>query len=348
MDAKLLKLIATFFVAALSLGFTSCGGDDDDDNVKSRENNKLDVAVTGNISEVGINYAVISGIVNADKISATYSNMEFGVEVSINSDFNDSRRVAAGSLVSRDFSVEVTGLLQSTKYYYRTYVNIPSLTFVYYGSAKTFTTADSGSGSVSICSNSNHPHAIDMGAAGIWACCNVGANNPEDYGSYFAWGETSPKSDYSWETYKWGKKYDELTKYCNNSYLGKNGFTDTLTELVSDDDCATKNWGSNWQMPSSIQMEKLNNYCRSEWTHINGVAGRLFYASNGNRIFLPAAGYRYGYVVNSSHGDYWSSSLDTSYPVSVHRLVFNLDDVALDYFYGIDRCSGHTVRPVRR
>ena len=59
--------------------------------------------------------------------------------------------------------------------------------------------------------------AIDLGLpSGIkWASCNVGADNPEDYGNYYAWGEVLPKEDYSWDTYKYANGYrDKLTKYC--------------------------------------------------------------------------------------------------------------------------------------
>ena len=85
--------------------------------------------------------------------------------------------------------------------------------------------------------NSNNHEYVDLGLpSGLkWATCNVGATTPEEYGYYFAWGETQPKKNYDWTTYKYGTNYDQLTKYCNNSYWGKDGFTDNKTVLDPED-----------------------------------------------------------------------------------------------------------------
>ena len=97
-------------------------------------------------------------------------------------------------------------------------------------------------------SSPNEPQGdwVDLGLPSglLWATRNVGANSPEDYGNYFAWAETSPKSVYDWDTYiytcgNWG----DLTKYCDNSNYGCNGFTDNLTILQPGDDAATANYG---------------------------------------------------------------------------------------------------------
>ena len=119
-----------------TLSLSSCG----DDDISDGPNNTADVAVTGKVSEIGSNYAVINGVVNLDKITAAYNSIEFGVEVSTIDDFSNSRRVSVYSLVGRALSVKVTGLQQNTKYYYRTYVHPASLSFVYYGSVSSFTT----------------------------------------------------------------------------------------------------------------------------------------------------------------------------------------------------------------
>lgn len=119
-----------------------------------------------------------------------------------------------------------------------------------------------GEGVYLACPDGNHPHAIDLGlpSGTKWCCCNVGAGSPEEYGDYYAWGETEPKSEYSWSTYNWSKgSYDSMTKYCAQSRYGYNGFTDNLTELQSDDDAATANRGNAWQMPSLTQWQELIN-----------------------------------------------------------------------------------------
>ena len=199
------------------------------------------------------------------------------------------------------------------------------------------------------------PESVDLGlpSGTKWATCNVGAESPEDYGDYFAWGETQPKEDYSWSTYKWcnGSVY-ELTKYCQRSDLGYNGFTDTLTELLPEDDAATANWGSEWQMPSQSQLEELfnDNYTTTEWTKQNGVNGRKITSkSNGNTIFLPAAGC---WDLSSledvgSLGCYWSRTLHSAEPDAAYILTF--DDYGIDTdYHPYYRSSGLSVRPVRR
>ena len=192
----------------------------------------------------------------------------------------------------------------------------------------------------------NHEY-VDLGlpSGTLWATSNVGADTPEGYGDYFAWGETKPKSTYDWTTYKYANgKDDKLTKYCNESDYGYNGFTDKLTVLQSGDDAATANWGSDWCMSTKEQWEELRKNTTNKWTTQNGVNGLLFTASNGNSLFLPAAGYRW---IGEFHevglrGDYWSSSLNTDSPD--YAWYFDSDYYDMAY---IDRCSGHSVRAVR-
>ena len=131
------------------------------------------------------------------------------------------------------FSSTIEGLTPATTYYVRAYV--VSDHGLAYGNELLFTTGSSGSG--------GHVY-IDLGlpSGALWATCNVGADNPEDYGDYFAWGETQPKDSYSWDNYLYGSGYNQLTKYCYDSYYGYNGFADTLTVLLPEDDAVTANW----------------------------------------------------------------------------------------------------------
>ena len=191
---------------------------------------------------------------------------------------------------------------------------------------------------------------VDLGLPSglLWATCNVGANAPEEYGDYFAWGETQPKDTYNWSTYQYcNGSYNTLTKYCNNSSYGYNGFTDNLTTLLPEDDAATANWGGNWRMPTNEEFEELYNNTTVTWTQQNGVNGRLFTASNGNSLFLPAAGYYGGTCLSGAGTDgyYWSSSLGAGDPNLARRLRFYSGDC---YMYGNGyRSDGFTVRPVR-
>ena len=194
---------------------------------------------------------------------------------------------------------------------------------------------------------------VDLGlpSGTLWATCNIGASSPEDYGDYFAWGETtgrnSGKTNFAWSNYKYcNGSYNNLTKYCT---LSSCGTVDNLTELELSDDAAYVNWGSNWRMPSYDQITELinSNYTTTTWTTQNGVYGRRITSkSNGNSLFLPAAGYRYDTLINvaGSGGFYWSRTLDTGFPENARDLYFLPANVYTSANY---RCRGWSVRPVR-
>ncbi len=188
---------------------------------------------------------------------------------------------------------------------------------------------------------------VDLGLPSglLWATRNVGATSPEDYGDYFAWGETTPKSVYNRTTYIYfnGRLY-QLTKYCNNSDLGYNGFTDNLTILQPGDDAATANYGG--RTPTKEEWEELMNNTTSIWTTQNGVNGRLFTGTNGNSLFLPAAGFRLDSSLNfdGCNGLYWSSLLYTDSPYGAWEYDF---DSSYQSMGGSNRGEGLSVRAVR-
>ena len=177
---------------------------------------------------------------------------------------------------------------------------------------------------------------VDLGLSVKWATCNLGASKPSDYGHYYAWGETMVKAGYSWDTYKWGKE-NNITKY-NNS--------DRKTVLDPEDDVATAKLGSPWRMPTKDEINELIGGCTWKWTKKDGVEGYEVKGTNGNIIFLPAAGYRKGsksqYI--RKMGYYWSSSLsDVSGSVCARDLIF----YSYVQSWGFDnRCYGFQIRPV--
>ncbi len=186
--------------------------------------------------------------------------------------------------------------------------------------------------------NNNDPkndtkEAVDLGLSVKWATCNVGATSPEKYGNYYAWGETATKDSYSWNTYKYGSN---PTKY--NS-------TDTLTTLEAADDAATANWGGKWCTPTDGEWQELIEKCTWTWTRLNGVKGYEVKATNGNTIFLPAAGYRGIDCLNNAgyYGYYWSSSLDADGPSYARSARFRSGNVRRVYDH---RYYGQSVRPV--
>ena len=197
----------------------------------------------------------------------------------------------------------------------------------------------------SISNTTNDHEYVDLGLSVKWATCNVGANKPEEYGDYFAWGETQPKSTYNWSTYKWRNSSNTtLTKYNTSSDYGT---VDNKTTLDLSDDAARANWGGSWRMPTDAELTELREQCTWTWTTQSGVNGyKVTSDKNGKSIFLPAAGGRTDSSLNyaGSSGNYWSSSLDTDYPSSAaYGLHFNSGNV---YGYGSGRCNGFSVRPV--
>ncbi|MBR3487763.1 MAG: hypothetical protein IKH33_00425 [Bacteroidales bacterium] len=187
---------------------------------------------------------------------------------------------------------------------------------------------------------------LDLPSGLLWATRNVGATLPEDYGDYFAWGETQPKEIYDWSTYRYCNGHsDQLTKYCNDPSNGYNGFTDWLTTLQPGDDAATANYGG--RTPTKEEWQELANNTTRQWTTINGVNGWCFTGTNGNSLFLPAAGRRWGsslYYAGVS-GYYWSSSLLTDYPIYAWYFYYDSDGQSV---HGDLRDRGFAVRAVRQ
>ena len=186
--------------------------------------------------------------------------------------------------------------------------------------------------------------AIDLGLSVKWASCNVGATAPEEYGGYYAWGETSEKSDYSWDTYKYcNGTSTSMTKYCTSVAYGT---VDNKTTLEPTDDVATVKWGGNWRMPTGAEQDELINNCTWQWTSLNGVNGYRVTGPNGNSIFLPAAGSRLGAGPYSQgySGYSWSSSLSSSKGYRAYYLRFESKNFDRSDKY--DRYYGLTVRPV--
>ncbi|MBQ5363598.1 MAG: hypothetical protein IIU09_01245, partial [Bacteroidales bacterium] len=153
--------------------------------------------------------------------------------------------------------------------------------------------------------------------------------------------------DYSWSTYKWCMNGDgsQLTKYCNNSNYGYNGFTDYKIVLDPEDDAAAVNLGGSWRMATKAEQDELRSQCTWTWTTQNGVNGRLVTGPNGNSIFLPAAGLRNGTSLHDagSYGYSWSSSLNSGSPGRAYYVGFRSDDVG---WGSGSRYGGLSVRPV--
>lgn len=186
--------------------------------------------------------------------------------------------------------------------------------------------------------------AVDLGLSVKWAAYNVGAAKPEEYGGYYAWGETEEKENCSWSTYKWccGSS-TTLKKYSVDGYYG---VRDNNSILDPSDDVAHVKWGGKWRVPTTMEQRELLDNCSWQWTTLNGVCGYLVTSKiNGKSIFLPAAGVRDGgeVVYPGCGGCYWSASLcgdssDTAYFLCTYDVFFDWVN-----FY---RCAGFSVRAV--
>ena len=207
---------------------------------------------------------------------------------------------------------------------------------------------------------------VDLGlpSGTLWAKCNVGASSPEEYGDFFAWGETTGYSSanttdghaFNWANYSLCNGTNTtLTKYNNNSSYGT---VDNKTTLEATDDAATVVLGSEWRMPTGAEFDELltaypasttSGSKRRAWLadyNSTGVAGLAFYdASDNILLFLPAAGCRHDTSLygQGTAGDYWSSSLYESNAGYARDLLFDSDDSEMDFY---DRCDGFSVRPV--
>ena len=218
------------------------------------------------------------------------------------------------------------------------------------GSSVQFTIADVDSISFTVPATGHE--WVDLGLSVKWATCNVGATKPEEYGDYFAWGETEPQTTYDWNTYKWATATwdatDEfwdlatLTKYNTDSGYGT---VDNKTVLELADDAARANWGGKWRMPTDAEWTELLENCTWTWTTKNSVKGyEVKSKTNGNSIFLPAAGSRGdGDLLDAGYGNYWSSSLGAGSPDGAWGVYFGSGNV-----FGGDggRYYGQSVRAV--
>ena len=189
---------------------------------------------------------------------------------------------------------------------------------------------------ITTCPDDNHPHMIDLGlpSGTKWACCNVGASSPEEYGGYYAWGETEEKDYYDWSTYKYGRYWEDC------DYIGSN-------IAGTQYDVAHVKWGGSWRIPTVEQIHELYNNCSWKWKTNYGVKGQLVTGPNGEKIFLPAAGgvLSIGLFLEGSHGFCWSS---IPYPNQSEGSSYHLsfDSAGWGWNNGGNRMNGESVRPV--
>ncbi len=178
---------------------------------------------------------------------------------------------------------------------------------------------------------------VDLGLSVKWATCNVGANSPEEYGNYYACGETTTKDTYGYDNCS--------TCGLSTSELQSQGYIDNNGNLTAQYDAATANWGGDWRMPTFDELNELRTQCTWTWTTQKGVNGYKVTGPSGASIFLPAAGYRGGSSLNlsGSFGYFWSSTPYESDSYGAYILGFGSVNHYMSHIY---RYYGHSVRPV--
>ncbi|MBR5907086.1 MAG: hypothetical protein IKZ50_01670 [Bacteroidales bacterium] len=188
---------------------------------------------------------------------------------------------------------------------------------------------------------------VDLGLSVKWATCNVGASTPEDYGDYFAWGETATKKSYWLDTYRFrtsGEWIDETT-FSKYNFKSGRGNVDNKERLDFSDDVARTKWGSFWRMPTKTEWDELRDNCTWTWISNGGVKGyKVTSKKNGKSIFLPAAGgIAFSSVNNDGDACYWSSTLYKDNPGNAYSLYFDSKEIKVNYH---GRHLGLSVRSV--
>lgn len=321
----------------------------------SVDSDAQNVSLTGRIPDtVRVSNLNIVVDFNTHISGAHFANYDFGICLSEggpvfteqDTAFHSSLTLFPANPRTGNFNVTLTGLKDKTTYYYRVFMNVSD--FNREGTME-------GSFVTDMVSDRYPMEYVDLGLSVMWATCNVGAKCPEEYGDYFAWGETKPKEKYWWDTY-FDNEYDgdEISGY--TIVLKKYNNDGGLTILTPEDDAAYVNWGPDWRMPTYNELCELRDSCNWTWfdngnAEFNGVAG---YKVQGrkegytdNFIFLPAAGNRSGTGIGNAGvcGCYWSTSINPDFSIDGLELLFNTGDYLLDPSC---REDGYSVRPVHQ
>lgn len=279
-------------------------------------------------------------LLGSDSCNVSFESGSFSVEVKSNVDFECAVLDASWIRSQAPASRALTAHSLSFEYDENTSRHSREVHVVFYNSeyavGDTLTVVQAGN------PDASSVNAVDLGLSVMWASCNVGAESPEGYGGYYAWGETEEKSNYTALTYKYylGDLDGDGYYYDSNEYqnIGSNISGTSY-------DVAHVKWGGSWRMPTLSEIQELCNKCSWEWTTVNGISGQKVTGPNGNSIFLPAAGFRNGTDVyyRGSLGNYWSATLYESLSSYAYRLGFLSGYHDWDY---LSRGLGLTVRPV--
>lgn len=322
----------SLFLVTLTIAMVSC-----EPNIVT-PNNECPTVVTQSVTEITESTAkVISQVVADGGIAVTERGVCWntdGAPTILDYRAKDAE-VGLGT-----FTSNLSDLEANTTYYVRAYAT--NAVGTSYGEEKSFTTTEKVNTDTPDDPETPKHEWVDLGLSVKWATCNVGASSPEEYGDYFAWGETEPKDYFSDTAMIHGLSVSELKS---------RGYIDSENNLISSYDAATANWGKEWRMPTEEEIDELVEKGIWTWQYLNGVKGYKVTGPSGNSIFLPPAGYRgWGwseYV--GKYGNYWSSTA-SEYENIYGKVLYEgviLSFYDEDYNQGSDfRYYGKSVRPV--
>lgn len=310
-------------------------------------------------NRLGENYVLFTSISKGFKDLTDQERQYFGVQISTTADFDEDKTIElrcdyfilSGDTIQSGlgFHHDRPGYLRfGTLYYYRAYFKLDNI--ISYGEAQTFSFDWRG------------PQMIDLGLSVKWADCNLGGYYMRAFGDYFAWGEIEPyyepgysesfhpvwktgKSEgHAWSSYKYCNGSETtLTKYCNISSYGYNGFTDNNTTLLPQDDAAQAIWGGNWRIPTIQEFQELIDNCTLTWVEDDNI---YLY---GCTVTSNKPGYEDCSIFLPWHGlyglycAYWSSSLDTDNPTNALGVYFSPSEFITTKY---PRISEVYIRPV--
>ena len=297
---------------------------------KNLDNNGKFEVLTSEVSDITGNSAIGGGVIMVSETGVEITERGLCWDTQPNPDVSGTYSIAGLGIGT--FTCKIKNLEPNTTYHVRAYalngVNVQ------YGEDRSFVTKNIYNGH----------ECVDLGlpSGTLWATCNVGGVSPQSNGYYFAWGETEPKSNYSWDTYRYcNGGPSEITKYCCDSW--GESVVDNLTELQPCDDAATINWGNGWRTPTKEEWEELWENTSPAHGSSNGVSYTIFRAVNGNELVMSDAG-SYSGTVFSEGIYYWSCTLNGTYtPLSAWGFSY----YALHHMTTPSRSSGLPVRPVR-
>lgn len=272
-----------------------------------------------------------------------YSNSN--VTPNIQNDF----KIQGTMLENGQYSAILTNLTGGTTYYYRAYAEYANT--CYYGSIKQFKTRPADDGN----DIPTEGQPVDLGLSVKWSSWNVGATKPEEYGGLYGWGDPTGSAQWQCGDHMETNYKPEATCY---EYYG--GVSPVANICSTQYDIAHIKWGDTWRLPTNKELQELVDKCNWKKIIYKGAVGRLLIGPNGNKIFLPSAGRRYGATTYSQdeQGRYWSGILEPDKNINVeslkkklaYMLCFEKNEIVPDNTAnstsGILRYVGGSVRPV--